>query len=406
MESRKSIEDFLREVDEDLLIYAGELRSNGFTSTASAKYLTENDLAGIPEGHKRLILNMVSRLRTPVRERPQTKFPSFSEKSPASKSPARKKTVLSAGEASVGQEAQWSQREASVSRPTIRRKLLSPGERFIEEKRRAVEEKLAEAAEKRKVLEDCYRRIKEAASENNLTGQRCSNCHYRNHTVRSCQMEKCESVFFCGEITRHPDEKMKLQEQKNKIKALETSATKLEQELRSREAAFDRVQGSVNKQLEDMLLKEYPEEYVQNNARNWLKIQQDIAFVKKSLKGSGPPRREIVKSLLERKKSAENDKRLGLKSLPERGAAANSSTADCSQTRVRLESYGVTFPDRRDFTSSTSFCLSPNTAEEEEEQLCMAKQLSLGSIPFDNGDNTEQTKEVANILLSFKSSKE
>ena len=123
--------------------------------------------------------------------------------------------------------------------------------------------------------------------------------------------------------------------------------------------------------------------------------------MKKSLKGSGPPRREIVKSLLERKKSAENDKRLGL------DAAANSSTAEnFSQTRVRLESYGVTFPDRRNFTSSTSFCLSPNTAEKEEEQLWMAKQLSLGSMPFDNGDNTEQTKEVTDILLSFKSSKE
>ena len=134
----------------------------------------ENDLTGIPEGHKRLILNMVSRLRTPVRERPQTKFHSSSEKRPASKSPARKKTVLSVGETSVRQEAkaQWSQREASVSRPTIRQKLLSPGERFIAEKRHAVEEKLAEAAEKRKVLEDCYRKIKEAASENNLTGQR------------------------------------------------------------------------------------------------------------------------------------------------------------------------------------------------------------------------------------------
>ena len=122
MESRKSIEDFLSEVDQDLLVYAGELRSNGFTSTASAKYLTENDLAGIPEGHKRLILNMVSRLRTPVRERRHTKFPSSSEKSPASKSPARKKTVLSVAETSVGQEVQWSQHEASVSRPTIRRK--------------------------------------------------------------------------------------------------------------------------------------------------------------------------------------------------------------------------------------------------------------------------------------------
>ena len=31
----------------------------------------------------------------------------------------------------------------------------------------------------------------------------------------------------------------------------------------------------------------------------------------------------------------------------------------------------------------------------------MAKQLSLGSIPFDNGDNIEQTKEAANIVLSF-----
>ena len=34
-ESRKSIEDFLRDVDEDLLIYAGELRSNSFTPTMS-----------------------------------------------------------------------------------------------------------------------------------------------------------------------------------------------------------------------------------------------------------------------------------------------------------------------------------------------------------------------------------
>ena len=38
----------------------------------------------------------------------------------------------------------------------IRRELLSPGERLVKEKRRAVEEKLTEAAEKQKVLEDCY----------------------------------------------------------------------------------------------------------------------------------------------------------------------------------------------------------------------------------------------------------
>ena len=70
--------------------------------------------------------------------------------------------------------------------------------------------------------------------------------------------------------------------------------------------------------------------------------------MKKSFKGSGPRRREIVKSLLERKKPAQNDESL----LAERDAAANSSTAEnCSQTRVRLESYGVTFPYRRNFTT-------------------------------------------------------
>ena len=69
-------------------------------------------------------------------------------------------------------------------------------------------------------------------------------------------MEKCESVFFCGELTQHRDEKIKLQEQRNKIEPLQTSVTKLEQELKSREAAFDRMQRSVSKQLEDMLLNE------------------------------------------------------------------------------------------------------------------------------------------------------
>lgn len=125
----------------------------------------------------------------------------------------------------------------------IRQKLLFPGERSIKEKCHTVE-KLAEPAEKQKVLEDCYQRIKEAASDNH-TSQRCHICHYQNHTVCSCQVvrRKIESVFFCGEFTQHPDEKMRLREQKNKIKALETSAAKLEQELTSQEAAFDRVQG-------------------------------------------------------------------------------------------------------------------------------------------------------------------
>ena len=132
---------------------------------------------------------MVSRLRTPVRERPQAKFPSSSKKSIASESPVRKKTVLSViGETSVGQEA------ASVSRPTVRRKLLCPLEKDSSMKNATLWRK---NLLKQLKNEKCWKIVTEESKRlYNRTGQRCSNCHYRNHTVRSCQMEKCESVFF------------------------------------------------------------------------------------------------------------------------------------------------------------------------------------------------------------------
>ena len=53
MDDRKSIEEFLWDIDCDLLQYAGDLRKKGFTSTLSARYLTEEDLHFLPEGHRR-----------------------------------------------------------------------------------------------------------------------------------------------------------------------------------------------------------------------------------------------------------------------------------------------------------------------------------------------------------------
>ena len=33
-----------------------------------------------------------------------------------------------------------------------------------------------------------------------------------------------------------------------------------------------------------MLKDEFPDEYMENAVRNWLKIQQDVAFIKKNFK--------------------------------------------------------------------------------------------------------------------------
>ena len=53
MNDRKSIEEFLWDIDCDLLQYAGDLRKKGVTSTLSARFLAEEDLHFLPEGHRR-----------------------------------------------------------------------------------------------------------------------------------------------------------------------------------------------------------------------------------------------------------------------------------------------------------------------------------------------------------------
>jgi len=55
MNDRKSVEEFLSDIDCDLLQYTGQLRKKEFTSTLSAWYLAEKDLCFFPEGHKRLV---------------------------------------------------------------------------------------------------------------------------------------------------------------------------------------------------------------------------------------------------------------------------------------------------------------------------------------------------------------
>lgn len=66
-----------------IYMMASFIRSNGFTSIGAQIKVTENDLAGIPEGHKRLILNEVS--------------PCVNDRSLSSPYPQRKVQLLNLG---------------------------------------------------------------------------------------------------------------------------------------------------------------------------------------------------------------------------------------------------------------------------------------------------------------------
>ena len=77
-------------------------------------------------------------------------------------------------------------------------------------------------------------------------------------------MKKCLSAFHCGDLTKHYDEKAQFQEKKKEISKLKTKLAKLEQEYAGRKVAFTRVHESVNKDVEDILIDEFPDEYITN----------------------------------------------------------------------------------------------------------------------------------------------
>ena len=64
------IKDF-EEIDPDLLKYASAFCKCGFSSSVTTKYWHEQDFPNlVPEGHRRLILNMVTKIRTPKLKSP------------------------------------------------------------------------------------------------------------------------------------------------------------------------------------------------------------------------------------------------------------------------------------------------------------------------------------------------
>ena len=407
------IEDFFQEIDPDLLKYASAFRKCGFSSSVTMKYWREQDFQNleveVPEGHRRLILNMVTKICTPGLKSGENRSSVMPLVGKVDEN-LRKSGLNSRRDISVAfqksafDESEPCQPLSSRTQSTKPHKLdlLSPVERYIKSKEDELKAKNEEIEQKKGEVETMLARIKEAALVTGRAGQRCSNCHGKNHTVRSWVEEKCESSFLCGDLSKHPDEKLAFQEKKRVIATLEKSVKKVSHELTARQAGFSRVTNSINKNFEDILMEEFPDEYMENGVRNWLKIQQDVAFIKKNFKSGTLPSREMVKSIVEKKYQDP------LRLIEQRSSARKRQNT-CSPMESKLASYGIVFPDKRSKRASTSL-LTPNSEEEEEEQFQMATKLSLVDEPCQNvcvSGTSSQTNsaEAASILLSLSQKK-
>ena len=60
-----STENFLRDIDEVLVQYTSLLCSKGYSNTRVLAHLTLPDIAELPIGHRRLLINEVNKIRSP-----------------------------------------------------------------------------------------------------------------------------------------------------------------------------------------------------------------------------------------------------------------------------------------------------------------------------------------------------
>ena len=57
--------DFLESIDDELIQYDSLLLSKGFSNVRLLAHLTYQDIVELPVGHRRLLINEVSKIRSP-----------------------------------------------------------------------------------------------------------------------------------------------------------------------------------------------------------------------------------------------------------------------------------------------------------------------------------------------------
>ena len=101
--------------------------------------------------------------------------------------------------------------------------------------------------------------------------------------------------------------------------------------------------------------------------KDWLKIQQDVALVKKSCKGNVVPFHATVKRIVEEKYE---DKVPCLKP----GGLTTMRRSSCTAIKAKLASYAVEFPPKTG--QANAMTVFESLSLQEEEQIRMATTLS------------------------------
>ena len=200
---------------------------------------------------------------------------------------------------------------ASGTHITVNEKdqMLSPVKRMFKRKKEDIIEKKAELprkksekaeSEKAEFISKIERGLKMVIE---LEGDEacCGNCHLPGHTIKRCKNMECRTAEFCGLLKRHKDDRDRLEKMEKNIAELDRTIKTLECTLEKRKQTYNSIECGTNQQIEQMLSEEYNEDYFQCGLKNWVRLNKDIAFIKRSFGKTWKSNLSEVKKVMQEK---------------------------------------------------------------------------------------------------------
>ena len=218
-----STENFLCEIDPDLVQYSSLLVSKGFTNTKVLAHLTYQDIYELPIGHRRLLINEVSKIRSPH------------SKALLSSIDAQELQIIQ------GQSDHLQPRELFPSTPTTSTGPACPGvdpriddyhystpmDKHLNRVMNDIETKDVEITKLRCEIDS----VSDRMDDDDLDSRPCcSLCHERGHKKNRCTGAKCLTSVSCGRMRLHKDEMKAIDGNKATLKKLVKEKTILEAE--------------------------------------------------------------------------------------------------------------------------------------------------------------------------------
>lgn len=169
---------------------------------------------------------------------------------------------------------------------------------YIEEEMNQLEVQVQSAKERVTELTDRYCAVVQGR------GKQCSNCHLRlDHNIRQCRIDKCVTSEQCGDLNKHPDQKLIVDSAADTLKKLERELSHKRDEYEMRLKAKNSASQSFSQRVRTHLINSNKNKYLIRTAEGVVPrsaaVNVDLAKLEKHFKGKVPAELEVVSTLFE-----------------------------------------------------------------------------------------------------------